>query len=130
MRMTEWTAVIFGFSVEAAVEFRFPRLVAKGKLTKTSCRLIPWLRSYLPGVVRSKQILLLVSVYIPCTFADVLSGVSLYGVYWFWGGIAVLYIDDLITGDTDKWKRLWKAAKNKIKWKMKITAPVPVRGTS
>lgn len=45
-------------------------------------------------------------------------------VYWWpW---SLLHADDLLTLiDKDKWSKRWKAAKNKIKWRMEL--PVPVR---
>jgi len=41
-----------------------------------------------------------------------------------------LYLDDLITADTDKWKRWWEGAKNKVKWlwtPQMEPVPIPIR---
>lgn len=46
----------------------------------------------------------------------------------YWPVAAIPYIDDVLTGDDDdRWKRRWQAVKNKLKWRMVLPAPVPVR---
>jgi hypothetical protein len=41
--------------------------------------------------------------------------------------VSILYIDDYLAGkDGDNWRKRWKTAKNKIKWRMKIVVPKPV----
>lgn len=39
----------------------------------------------------------------------------------------VLFVDDYLAGrDGNNWRRRWKTANNKIKWRMKIVVPKPV----
>jgi hypothetical protein len=43
--------------------------------------------------------------------------------YWIWAD--ALFLDDWLS-NTDKPKKWWSAAKNKIKWKMALPVPVPI----
>lgn len=45
----------------------------------------------------------------------------------YWLGFFSLYLDDLLTGeDDDRWKRRFKALKNKVVWKW-VPAPQPIQ---
>lgn len=48
-------------------------------------------------------------------------------VVFYWPYSALLADDLISTIDKDKWKKRWSKAKNKIKWKMVIPAPIPTR---
>lgn len=42
--------------------------------------------------------------------------------------LIVLYVDDYVNGGDDDHRKLYEWARNKIKWKMALPAPQPVRG--
>lgn len=39
--------------------------------------------------------------------------------------VIILYLDDIFSEDDDTWKRRFRTAKNKIKWKMKLPQTQP-----
>lgn len=67
------------------------------------------------------------SLAIGNNFPDYLFVFPALGIYWW--PATLLYVDDLLTGD-DKLKKLWKAARNKLRWAMKLPAlrPAPSVG--
>jgi len=45
----------------------------------------------------------------------------------FWPVAVGFFIDDYLFGDDEDLKRRWQAAKNSVKWKMKLPEPAPAR---
>jgi hypothetical protein len=44
----------------------------------------------------------------------------LHDPWWWYGGSAwyiLLYLDDIVNGDEDRWKRWREAVKNRVKWR-------------
>lgn len=42
---------------------------------------------------------------------------------WIFISYSALYVDDILTGDDERWKRLRRKAANKIKWRMELPVP-------
>lgn len=44
-------------------------------------------------------------------------------VYWL--PLLLLWVDDWLTGDDDRWNRFKSRARNAVKWKMALPVPPP-----
>lgn len=110
--------------VDLAVSYVQPKTVGHGRLlSRPLWRYRFFAPGYSPSGVtrgfrtRRRQTDVVFAVCIPASFVTGWGGVA-YGA-----SLLALILDDLLTGDDDRWKRFKDRARNAIRWRMTLPAP-------
>lgn len=122
--------VVLQLGVQLFVGFRFPRRIGKGRIFTRPFWGVPGFRPYISpwdgtiyaANVRVAQFGVIFTTELALIFTGLVGGWLNRVVNVV---IILLYLDDYVTGDDEKWKRFKETLKNAVKWKM----PLPARST-
>lgn len=117
--------ILAAITVDLAASYARPKLVGHGRLLS---RPLWRYRFFAPGWspsgltrgfrTRTRQFMVIFCVCVPVTY------LTLWGAVGYGASIIALVLDDLLTGDDDRWKRFKDRARNAIRWRMTLP-PAP-----